>query len=116
MSVTSRSLSIVLFAAVVASAGCVKKEAAPPVADPTAEPAAEAKAPSKPDLKPGEKPSVVFETSMGSFTMRMEPAKAPESVKNFLQYVYFTLFQRILPLYFWRSSRNRCMALAAMSC
>src|SRR5690554_6756566 len=102
MSVTSRSLSIVLFAAVVASAGCVKKEAAPPVADPTAEPAAEAKAPSKPDLKPGEKPSVVFETSMGSFTMRMEPAKAPESVKNFLQYVddgFYdgTIFHRVIP-------------------
>jgi cyclophilin family peptidyl-prolyl cis-trans isomerase len=32
-------------------------------------------------------PLVVFETSMGSFEIELNPSKAPLSVKNFLQYV-----------------------------
>lgn len=45
---------------------------------------------------------VVFETSMGSFTLQLEPEKAPETVTNFLVYVdegFYnnTLFHRVIP-------------------
>jgi hypothetical protein len=35
----------------------------------------------------GAKPEVVFETSMGSFTLELYPDKAPKTVANFLAYV-----------------------------
>jgi len=34
-----------------------------------------------------ENPEVIFETSMGSFTLALDPAKAPKTVANFLTYV-----------------------------
>lgn len=45
---------------------------------------------------------VVFETSMGSFTLELTPGKAPETVANFLIYVdegFYnnTLFHRVIP-------------------
>ena len=46
-------------------------------------------------------PSVVVKTSMGSFTIELYPDKAPETVKNFLQYVdegFYsgTVFHRVI--------------------
>ena len=46
--------------------------------------------------------NVVVETSMGSFTVELWPDKAPETVKNFLNYVdkgFFagTIFHRVIP-------------------
>ena len=46
-------------------------------------------------------PSVVVKTSMGSFTLELYPDKAPETVKNFLQYVddgFYagTIFHRVI--------------------
>lgn len=46
-------------------------------------------------------PSVVVKTSMGSFTIELFPEKAPETVKNFLQYVddgFYagTIFHRVI--------------------
>ncbi|MFN7989444.1 MAG: peptidylprolyl isomerase [Thermoanaerobaculia bacterium] len=46
-------------------------------------------------------PSVVVKTSMGSFTIELFPDKAPETVKNFLQYVdegFYsgTIFHRVI--------------------
>jgi cyclophilin family peptidyl-prolyl cis-trans isomerase len=46
-------------------------------------------------------PSVVVKTSMGSFTIELYPDKAPETVKNFLQYVddgFYagTIFHRVI--------------------
>lgn len=45
---------------------------------------------------------VVFETSKGSFTLSLDPVKAPKTVKNFLRYVdegYYnnTVFHRAIP-------------------
>jgi len=45
---------------------------------------------------------VVFETSMGAFTIELYPAEAPVTVENFLQYVddgFFdgTIFHRVIP-------------------
>jgi cyclophilin family peptidyl-prolyl cis-trans isomerase len=50
----------------------------------------------------GAKPEVVFETSMGSFTLELYPDKAPKTVANFLAYVddgFYdnTLFHRAIP-------------------
>src|SRR5471032_697417 len=50
---------------------------------------------------PVKNPSVVMKTSLGSVTMELYPDKAPESVKNFLQYVndkFYdgTIFHRII--------------------
>lgn len=95
MNATSRYVSIALFAAVAVGAGCTKQQAAEPAP-------AKASAPLKADVKPGEKPSVVFDTSMGAFTMELDPEKAPASVKNFLQYVddgFYdgTIFHRVIP-------------------
>lgn len=47
------------------------------------------------------KPSVKIETSMGAMVVELEPEKAPESVKNFLQYVdekHYdgTIFHRVI--------------------
>jgi cyclophilin family peptidyl-prolyl cis-trans isomerase len=49
-----------------------------------------------------EKPEVIFETSMGSFTLELYPDKAPETVANFLAYVddgFYdnTIFHRVIP-------------------
>jgi cyclophilin family peptidyl-prolyl cis-trans isomerase len=46
-------------------------------------------------------PSVVVKTSLGSFTIELYPDKAPETVKNFLQYVddgFYagTIFHRVI--------------------
>ncbi len=46
-------------------------------------------------------PEVIFETSMGSFTLQLNPEKAPETVTNFLNYVdegFYnnTLFHRVI--------------------
>lgn len=98
MNALSRYVSLALLAAALAvGAACVKQEAASGNGGATG-----AKGSSGPELKPGEKPSVVFETSMGSFTMQLDPAKAPASVKNFLQYVddgFYdgTIFHRVIP-------------------
>jgi len=48
-----------------------------------------------------EKPIVSFKTSMGDFTIELEPQKAPKTVANFLQYVrdgYYdgTIFHRVI--------------------
>jgi cyclophilin family peptidyl-prolyl cis-trans isomerase len=50
----------------------------------------------------GEKPEVIFETSMGSFTLELYPDKAPKTVANFLAYVddgFYdnTIFHRVIP-------------------
>ena len=47
-------------------------------------------------------PEVVFKTNKGSFTLKLTPEKAPETVKNFLRYVdegFYdnTLFHRAIP-------------------
>jgi peptidyl-prolyl cis-trans isomerase A (cyclophilin A) len=46
-------------------------------------------------------PNVVFQTSMGSFTVELYPAKAPKTVENFLEYVKSkqyegTIFHRVI--------------------
>jgi thiol:disulfide interchange protein DsbA len=48
------------------------------------------------------KPEVVFETSKGSFTLELDPARAPLTVANFLAYVdegFYdnTIFHRVVP-------------------
>jgi cyclophilin family peptidyl-prolyl cis-trans isomerase len=48
------------------------------------------------------KPEVIFETSMGSFTLELYPDKAPKTVANFLSYVddgFYdnTIFHRVIP-------------------
>ncbi|MEO8587120.1 MAG: peptidylprolyl isomerase [Acidobacteriota bacterium] len=50
---------------------------------------------------PVKNPSVVMKTSLGSVTMELYPDKAPETVKNFLQYVndkFYdgTIFHRVI--------------------
>ncbi len=47
-------------------------------------------------------PEVIFETNKGSFTLRLNPVKAPETVANFLAYVdegFYdkTIFHRVIP-------------------
>lgn len=47
-------------------------------------------------------PRVQFETSLGNFTLRLDPAKAPITVENFLTYVKEghydgTIFHRVIP-------------------
>ena len=54
-----------------------------------------------PLLAVGPKPQVKFTTSMGSFTLRLEPEAAPKTVENFLGYVrsgHFkgTVFHRVM--------------------
>lgn len=57
------------------------------------------------DAKPSSEkslPEVVFETSMGSFTLELNPEEAPKTVANFLIYVdegFYsnTLFHRVIP-------------------
>ena len=49
-------------------------------------------------------PTVVMKTSLGSVTIELYPAQAPESVKNFLQYVndkFYdgTVFHRVIPTF-----------------
>ena len=46
-------------------------------------------------------PIVAFETTMGGFSVQLEPKKAPETVKNFLKYVREglydgTIFHRVI--------------------
>ena len=50
---------------------------------------------------PGKNPTVVMKTSMGSITIELDAAKAPETVKNFLAYVndkFYdgTVFHRVI--------------------
>ncbi|GAB4057212.1 peptidylprolyl isomerase [Uliginosibacterium sediminicola] len=50
----------------------------------------------------GEAPRVKFETTQGSFTVELNPEKAPKSVANFLKYVEDkhydgTVFHRVIP-------------------
>jgi cyclophilin family peptidyl-prolyl cis-trans isomerase len=54
----------------------------------------------KPTKKPN--PEVIFETAMGSYTLELNPEKAPKTVANFLAYVeegFYnnTLFHRVIP-------------------
>jgi peptidyl-prolyl cis-trans isomerase B (cyclophilin B) len=84
-----------------ADAGQADKAPAP------AKPADKAPAPSKTaDKKPvaGPKPVAVMETSMGTITIELDPAKAPVTVKNFLRYVddkFYdgTIFHRVMPTF-----------------
>ena len=74
------------------AAGCTKKESG----------AAQGSGEKAGALKAGEKPVVQVETTAGSFKIRLEPQKAPETVKNFLQYVddrFYdgTVFHRVIP-------------------
>lgn len=51
---------------------------------------------------PAAKPHVLISTSLGEIEVELDPAKAPISVKNFLEYVdsgYYdgTLFHRVIP-------------------
>ena len=51
--------------------------------------------------EPGDKPVLEIETSLGTMVAELDPKKAPESVKNFLQYVddkYYdgTIFHRVI--------------------
>ena len=39
------------------------------------------------NLQAAEKPKVHFETTMGDFTIELEPDKAPQTVANFIEYV-----------------------------
>jgi peptidyl-prolyl cis-trans isomerase A (cyclophilin A) len=39
------------------------------------------------NLQAAGKPKVHFKTTMGDFTVELEPDKAPQTVANFLQYV-----------------------------
>lgn len=58
-----------------------QQTSAPAAAKPaTAKPAAEAPAPAA-------APKVLFKTTMGDFTVELNPEKAPKSVDNFLEYV-----------------------------
>lgn len=55
-----------------------------------------------PLLAAGPKPKVQFVTSMGSFTVQLEPEAAPKTVENFLKYVRKghyngTIFHRVIP-------------------
>lgn len=55
-----------------------------------------------PLLAGGPKPKVQVVTSMGSFTLQLEPDAAPKTVENFLKYVrkgYYngTIFHRVIP-------------------
>jgi cyclophilin family peptidyl-prolyl cis-trans isomerase len=50
----------------------------------------------------GKKPVVVIDTSLGAFTLELDPAKAPITVQNFLTYVRSgfydgTIFHRVIP-------------------
>lgn len=91
----SKSLSTLsLVCLAVLSVGCMKNEEKTAAA-----PAAPATAPAALNT---ERPVVEFETSVGSFKIRLEPQKAPETVKNFLQYVddrFYegTIFHRVIP-------------------
>ena len=51
-----------------------------------------------------DKPVVVVETSMGNFSIELEPDRAPKTVANFLKYVdegYYdgTVFHRVMPTF-----------------
>jgi len=55
-----------------------------------------------PLLAANPKPKVEFATSMGSFTVQLEPEAAPKTVENFLKYVrkgFYngTIFHRVIP-------------------
>jgi cyclophilin family peptidyl-prolyl cis-trans isomerase len=55
-----------------------------------------------PLLAAGPKPKVQFVTSMGAFTVQLEPEAAPKTVENFLKYVrkgFYngTVFHRVMP-------------------
>jgi peptidyl-prolyl cis-trans isomerase A (cyclophilin A) len=52
-----------------------------------AEAAAPAAADAAPEPAPPAEPRVVVETSMGTFTITLHPARAPKTVENFLRYV-----------------------------
>ncbi len=59
--------------------------------------------PAEPAAKPvAAGPQVVFETSLGRFKLQLDQAKAPITVKNFLEYVRAghydgTIFHRVIP-------------------
>lgn len=111
--------STVLIAGLMLTAGCGGPEAPPetvepePVAkvapppEPEPEPAPEPAAPPpepepEPAPKPAGPPKVVMATSRGDMTIELYPDKAPETVKNFLQYVddeFYdgTIFHRVIP-------------------
>ncbi|MBL0313332.1 MAG: peptidyl-prolyl cis-trans isomerase [Holophagaceae bacterium] len=53
---------------------------------------------------PSEKPQVKFTTSLGSFTLQLEPKAAPKTVANFMKYVHKgfykgTTFHRVIPTF-----------------
>jgi len=67
-----------------------------------AQPAAElAKVPPAPEPASADAPKVRFETSLGAITVRLDPARAPVTVANFLSYVdsgFYsgTVFHRVI--------------------
>ena len=77
---------------------------APPAVEPEPEPEAEAKAEPEPPAppEPAGPPRVRMETSKGTMVLELYPDRAPETVKNFLQYVddeFYnrTIFHRVIP-------------------
>lgn len=88
--------SLVL-AGVVALAGCSKSSSNEASKEPSSKTPSSA-AGAAADAKPV---TVVVDTSMGAFKLRLDPAKAPETVQNFLQYVddrHYdgTIFHRVI--------------------
>ena len=72
---------------------------APPVAEPEPEPA---EPEPEPPAEPEGPPKVRMETSSGTLVLELYPDRAPETVKNFLQYVddgFYnrTIFHRVIP-------------------
>ena len=105
ITVLSLGLSLTVFICATAHAQLVAPTGKTLVA-PVAKPAAKAVkntlvAVPAPAAKKSSAPRVRFETSMGSFTLELNPAKAPITVKNFLSYVdegYYagTVFHRVI--------------------
>jgi len=73
-------------------AGAVAAQTPAPAAAPAAKPA------------PAANPRVALKTNMGEIVLELDPAKAPKSVENFLQYVKEkhydgTIFHRVIPTF-----------------
>jgi len=78
-----------------ASAATLSAQDAKPTAEPAAKPAPAASATA---------PRVTLKTNMGNIVLELNPAKAPKSVENFLQYVKDkhydgTVFHRVIPTF-----------------
>ncbi len=75
---------------------------APPVVEPEPEPEAKAEPKTEPPPEPTGPPTVRIETTKGTMMLELYPDRAPETVKNFLQYVddgFYnrTIFHRVIP-------------------